>query len=70
MVSSFSRALLAFTQSSIASAGGETLSDLEVAAMGEILVGIPLGMLLPSLCSPEMKYLPAEVVHLAGEREA
>ena len=41
MVSSSSRALLAFVQSSTASAGGMTLSDLEVTAMGEMLVDIP-----------------------------
>ena len=41
VVSSSSRALLAFSQSSIASAGGVMLLDLEVAAMGEILVEIP-----------------------------
>ena len=32
--------------------------------------GCPLGMSLLSLCSPEMKYLPAEVAPLAGERES
>ena len=40
VVSSSSRALLAFVWSSIASVGGVMLSDLEV-AMGEMLVGIP-----------------------------
>ena len=41
VVSSSLRVLLAFAQSSIVSTGGEMLSDLEVAAMGEMLVGIP-----------------------------
>ena len=41
VVSSSSRALLAFSQSSIASAGGLMLPDLQVMAMGEMLVGIP-----------------------------
>ena len=37
VANSFLRALLAFAQSSIASTGGVTLSDLEVTAMGEML---------------------------------
>ena len=41
VVSSSSRALLAFPQSSIASTGGVMLSGLEAVAMGEMLVGIP-----------------------------
>ena len=41
VVNSSSRALLAFSQSSIVSAGGVMLPDLEVVAMGEMLVGIP-----------------------------
>ena len=46
------------------------LTDLEVMAMGEMLVGFPLEMLLPSWHLPEMKYPPAEVVPLACEVEA
>ena len=41
VVSSFSKALLAVAWSSIVTTGGVTLSDLEVTAMGEMLVGIP-----------------------------
>ena len=41
VVNSSLRALLAFSQSFIVSAGGVMLLDLEVAAMGEMLVGIP-----------------------------
>ena len=41
VVSSSLKALLAVAQSSIASTGGVKLSDLEVTAMGEVLVGIP-----------------------------
>ena len=41
VVSSSSRALLAFSQSSIASTGGVMVSGLEAMAMGEMLVGIP-----------------------------
>ena len=41
VVSSSLRALLAFFWSSAASAGGVMLPDLEVVAMGEMLVGIP-----------------------------
>ena len=41
VVSSSLRALLAFLQSSIASARGVMLLDLEVVAMGEMLLGIP-----------------------------
>ena len=42
VVSSSSRALLAFSQSSIVHLPGEvTLPDLEATAMGEMLVGIP-----------------------------
>ena len=42
VVSSSLRALLAFSQSSIVSAGGVMLPDLEATAMGEMLVGISL----------------------------
>ena len=42
------------------------LQGLEAAAMGEMLVGIPLEMLLPSMHSPEMKCLLAEVVLLTS----
>ena len=41
VASSSSRALLAFSQSSSMSAGGVTLLDLGVAAMGEMVVGAP-----------------------------
>ena len=41
MASSSSRALLVFSQSSAISAGGVTLLDLGVAAMGEMVVGTP-----------------------------
>ena len=39
--SSFTKALLAFSQSSFAATGGVTLLDLEAAAMGDMLVRIP-----------------------------
>ena len=41
VASSSSRALLAFSQSSAASAGGVMLLDLVVVAMGEMVVGTP-----------------------------
>ena len=41
VVSSSLRALLAYSQRSVASAGGVMLLDLEVTAMGEMLVEIP-----------------------------
>ena len=41
VASSSSRALLAFSQSSPASAGGVTLLDWGVTAMGEMVVGTP-----------------------------
>ena len=41
VVNSSLRALLAFSKSSVASAGGVMFLDLEVPAMGEMLVGIP-----------------------------
>ena len=56
--------------SSAASAGGVTLPDLVVTDMGEMVVGIPLEILLPSQCLPEMKYPPTEGVPLACEVEA
>ena len=38
--------------------------------MGEMVVGIPLEILLPSWCSPGMKYPLSEGVPLACEVEA
>ena len=64
------RALLAFSHNSAASAGGVMLLDLVVTAMGDMVVGIPLEILLPSQHSPGMKYPPAEGVPLACEVEA
>ena len=46
VVNSSSRALLAFSQSFIASVGRVMLPDLEVMAIGEMLWGFPLEILL------------------------
>ena len=63
-------ALLAFFHSSAASVGGVMLPDLVVTAMGEMVVGILLEILLPSWYSPGMKYPLAEGVPLTCEVEA
>ena len=52
------------------STGGVTLLGLETMVMGEMLVGIPSRMLLPSLHSPEIMCLLAEVVSLTPEVES
>ena len=63
VASSSSRALLAFSQSWHASAGGVMLLDLGITAMGEMVGGVPLERLLPSGhhlgCSPGMRCPPA-----------
>ena len=63
VASSSSRALLAFSQSWLASAGGVLLLDPGVMAMGEMVVGTSLERLLPSQChpghSPGMRCPPA-----------
>ena len=69
MASNSSRALLAFSWSSATSAKGLMLSDLVVTAMGEMVVGTPLEMPLPTQPplghSPGTRYPLAEGVHLA-----
>ena len=73
VASSSSRALLAFSQSSATSVGGVMLLDLVVAAMGEMVVGTPLEMPLPSQhhlgCSPGMRCPLVWGVPLACEVE-
>ena len=73
MASNSSRALFAFSRSSAASAEGVMLSHLVVMVMGEMVVGTPLGMPLPTWpplgCSPGMRYTPTEGVPLACEVE-
>ena len=60
------RALLASARSSSLSTGVVMLLVLEMAAIGKMLVGCPLDMLLPPQHSPEMRCLLAEVVPLAS----
>ena len=70
VANSSSRALLVFSHSSAASAGGVMLPDLVVTAMGEMVLGFPLQILPPCQHLPEMKYPPAEGVPVACEVEA